>query len=243
MKVAIITGASSGIGKVAAERLLKNGWRIYGLSRTEPNIKNGNFVWLACDLAKPDTIAKTLEKIAEPRVDLLVSNAGVAFEQPPTGATQESYEKMFSVNVLAPMLLTAMLKDKIAHSTIISISSVSDRLIEKDYALYCSSKAANTRFFEALADNLVGAKVYTLLPDYVDTPMLRELEEGRNFNWSQALSVEDLVKLVVDLALGKFDLASGSNIIVVNNALKEDLASREKLYGFNTDTGELVKLQ
>jgi NAD(P)-dependent dehydrogenase (short-subunit alcohol dehydrogenase family) len=242
MKTAIITGTSSGIGQLTAEQLIEAGWKVYGMSRTQPSINHTSFVWVKCDLASSDTITSSLKEIIEPSIDLLVSNAGVAFEEPASAATHESYTKIFSVNVLAPMLLVNALKDKITHATIISVSSVSDRLVEKDFALYCSSKAANTRYFESLADELINANVFTLLPDYVDTPMLRELQAGRDFEWDITIKPRDVAKLTVDLACGNVKPETGSNIIIVTNGLKEDLESREKLYGFNTDTNELFKL-
>ncbi len=242
MKIAVITGASSGIGKVTTEQLLAQEWRVYGLSRTKPTISNDSFTWLKCDLAKPDSIAASLTKMTEPSIDLFVSNAGVAFEEPASSATHMSYEKMFSVNVLAPMLLVNALRDKLVSSTVISVSSVSDRLVDKDFALYCSSKAANTRYFEALADELSDARVINLLPDYIDTPMLRELQKGRDFDWQGTIKVEDVAKLIVGIVEDTISVDSGSNIIVVTNSLIDDLQSQEKLFGFNTDTGELTQL-
>lgn len=242
MKIAIITGVSSGIGQEVAKRLLAMDWKVYGLSRRGPDIQNDAFVWIKCDLAQADAIHKSLQSVIEPSVDLLVSNAGIAFEEPATAANKDSYEKMFTVNVLAPMLVVNPLRSKLAKAVIITVSSVSDRLVDKDFALYCSSKAANTRYFESLADELKDAKVYGLLPDYVDTPMLRELQEGRDFDWEGTIKVDTLANFTVELTLGKYDLASGSNIIVVTNSLIEDLENREKLYGFNTDTQELKKL-
>ncbi len=242
MRTAVITGVSSGIGKSTTERLLSMDWKVYGLSRRKPDIALKNFVWLECDLSKSVTIQKALRVIDEETVDLLVSNAGVAFEEPASKATQKSYEKMFSVNVLAPMIIVNALREKINEGTIITISSVSDRLVEKDFALYCSSKAANTRYFESLADEMKNAKVYSLLPDYVDTPMLRKLQEGRNFEWNGTIKVSDLASLVVEFSEGKYGLESGSNVIVVTNMLIEDLENRERLYGFNTDTNQMMRI-
>lgn len=242
MKIAIITGVSSGIGQEVAKRLLAMGWKVYGLSRRDPSIQNDAFVWIECDLAQADAIYKSLQLVIEPNIDLLVSNAGVAFEELATAANKDSYEKMFTVNVLAPILVVNSLRSKLAKAVIITVSSVSDRLVDKDFALYCSSKAANTRYFESLADELKDTKVYGLLPDYVDTPMLRELQEGRDFDWDGTIKMGDLANFAVELTLGKHDLESGSNIIVVTNGLIEDLENQEKLYGFNTDTQELKKL-
>jgi NAD(P)-dependent dehydrogenase (short-subunit alcohol dehydrogenase family) len=242
MKIAIITGVSSGIGLEVAKRLLTMDWKVYGLSRRDPGIQNDAFVWIECDLAQADAIYKSLQSVIEPSIDLLVSNAGVAFEEPATAANKDSYEKMFTVNVLAPILVVNALRSKLAKAVIVTVSSVSDRLIDKDFALYCSSKAANTRYFESLADELKDAKVYGLLPDYVDTPMLRELQDGRDFDWDGTIKVSDMANFTVELALGKHYLESGSNIIVVTNSLIDDLKNQEKLYGFNADTQELKRL-
>lgn len=241
MKTALVTGVSSGIGETITSQLLDCGWKVYGISRSQPNHQRDNFHWLECDLADVDAITRSIANVTEAELDLLVSNAGVAFKESATAVTADSYHGMFTVNVLAPMLLVSVLREKLDSSTIISISSVSDRLIEGNFALYCSSKAANTRFFEAVADALPNAKVITLLPDYVDTPMLRDLEDP-DFDWLGSLRADDVAKLAIDLALGTVAIDSGSNIIVVNNNLQEDLKPREKLYGFNVDTGELTKI-
>lgn len=240
MKVSVITGASSGIGKDLAEALLKDSWKVYGVSRSRPDIEDENFVWLPCDLSKPSDIQNI--KIDEAKIDLVVSNAGVAFLEPATVISAQSYAKAFDVNVLAPMLLIARLKDKISKATIITISSVSDRLMEINFALYCSSKAANTRYFETLALEMPDAKVVSLLPDYIDTPMLRELQEGKDFDWGQTLKVEEMTRLIKNLYDEKVKAPSGSNIIVINDQLVEDLEDREKLYGYNVSNGMLTRL-
>ena len=244
MKTAVVTGASYGIGESASEALLQAGWKIYGVSRSRPKFRTDRFVWLGCDLSKSEDIDQALQTIREPTLDALVSNAGIVIEEAASEVTLSSYQKTFSVNVLAPMLLVAALRDKIRHATIISVSSVSDRLPDSGIALYCSSKAANTQYFDALARELLDAKVYTLLPDYVDTPMLRTTPPAAtDFNWDVIIHPADVAKLCINLVAGHLKLESGANIIVVTNALKGSWNSVEKLYGFNTDTGELTRLR
>jgi len=243
MKTAIVTGTSYGIGKSIAEVLLQEGWKVYGLSRSKPAFASERFVWLQCDLSQPSQIASSLQHITEPAIDAFVSNAGVVKVETASAVSPESYEQTFSVNVLAPMLLVRALLDKIGQAVIVSVSSVSDRLPEAKLALYCSSKAANTLYFRALANELKDARVYTLLPDYVETPMLHSTEDGdSSFDWGATIRPEDIAKLTFDLVSGKTTLESGSSIIVVTEALKEDLQSTENLYGFNTDTNKLDRL-
>lgn len=243
MKTAVITGASYGIGRSITERLLKEGWKVYGLSRSEPSINNQNFVWLECDLSESDRIAKCLKVVNEPKLDAFISNAGVIELGEATAVTKTSYEWTFSINVLAPMLMVGALRDKLQKAVIVSVSSVSDRIAEADMSLYCSSKAANTLYFNSLAHELKNAKVYTLLPDYVETPMLHStMDSDKTFDWNTTVKVEDIAKLTSDLLSGKQPLETGSNIIIVTDALKNDLESVEKLYGFNTDTQKLTRL-
>lgn len=243
MKTAVITGASYGIGKSIVEQLLSEDWKVYGLSRSEPDFKNTNFIWLECDVSKADSIPGCLSAVAELTIDAFISNAGTIEIENASAVSQASYERTFSVNVLAPMLIVNTLKDKIKDATIISVSSVSDRIPEADVALYCSSKAANTLYFNALADELKGAKVITLLPDYVDTPMLRGSMAGNNdFDWSTTIQPESIASLCSNIISGKQIIESGSNIIIVTEKLKEDLKSVEKLFGFNTDTGKMMQL-
>ncbi len=242
MNVAIVTGASSGVGQGVTNELLSAGWKVYGLSRRQPEFKNDNFIWIKCDLSVGEFIPEALNEVQETKIDLLISNAGVAFNEFATEVTSQSYEDIFSVNVLAPMLIMKALSGKLEQSLIISISSVSDRLVEKDFALYCASKAANTKYFEALADELVNAKIITLLPDYIDTPMLRNLVDGDEFDWDAAIKVEDFVQMIMETINGKIDVVSSSNIIVVTDGLLDDLKSREKLFGYNVDTKKLINI-
>jgi benzil reductase ((S)-benzoin forming) len=243
MKTAVVTGASYGIGSEITKALLKLDWKVYGLSRSKPNFTGHKFVWLQCNLDNANQLEKSLAAITEPVLDVLISNAGVVIDEAATSVSSASFEKTFSVNVLAPMLIIAGLRDKIRRSTIISVSSVSDRLPDANMALYCSSKAANTLYFDVLAKELKTAKIYTLLPDYVDTPMLRNFPPSdKDFNWDVIIQPSDIAKLTLDLITETIVVESGANIIVVTEALKASWNSTEKLYGFNTESGKLVKL-
>jgi len=243
MKTAVVTGASYGIGKSITEVLLKDGYKVYGLSRSKPEFAGADFEWLQCDLSQHQDITKCLQAIQEPTIDVLVNNAGVIEIENASAVSKASYERTFSVNVLAPMLIVNALLDKIKRATIISISSVADRFPATDVALYCCSKAAITSYFGSLADELKDAKVYTLLPDYTDTPMQhRTNDDNKDFDWSATLKPEGIAKFTGDILAGRFKLESGADVIIINEKLKEDLQSPEKLYGFNVDTDELIKL-
>lgn len=242
MKTAVVTGASYGIGRSIADMLLGNGWKVYGVSRSKPDINNEGFVWVQCDLSDREQVHEVTAKILEGKIDAFVSNAGIVALENASDVTVGSYDRTFSVNLLAPMLLVHELKDKIQDAVIISVSSISDRIPEAEYALYCASKAANTSYFNALAQELVSARVYTLLPDYVDTPMLRTSMDGEtSFDWSTTIQPQDIANLCGRLISDEAKVESGANIIVITDALKDDLKNREKLYVFNSSSKELTK--
>lgn len=244
MKTALITGASYGIGAAITESLLGADWKVYGVSRSKPTFESKNFTWLPCDLSNFAQLRGCVADIAEPILDAFISNAGVIEIEMASAVTEQSYSRTFSVNVLAPMLLVHELGGKLTNATIVTVSSVSDRIPEADIALYCSSKAANTSYFNALAQELPNARIYGILPDYVDTPMLHSTMDGENnFNWSTTIKPQDIAELCMGLISDSPKLASGSNIIVVTKALQNDLKSVEKLYSYTTDSDKkLAKL-
>lgn len=243
MKTAVVTGASYGIGEAIAKELLDGGWKVYCVSRSAPKLIDGRLTWIKCDLSRSEQIANCLSEIKEASLDVLVSNAGVIEFEAASLVTKASYDKTFAVNVLAPMLIVSALRDKIQKATVVSVSSVADRFPESEVALYSSSKAANTVYFDALADNLKQARVYTLLPDYTDTPMQHSMNDNNpDFDWSTTIKPEDIAVFTTRLINGELSVESGANIIIVTEKLKEDLKNIEKLYGFNTDTNELAAL-
>lgn len=239
-KVAVVTGVSKGIGYEISGLLLKHGLKVYGLSRTKPDFVSPAFVWLQCDLSQEESIKSALKQITEPQIDLLVCNAGTATVELAANVSQESFKATYRLNVLAPMLVVRELYYKLHVANIINISSVSDRLMEKGYSLYSSSKAANTRYFETLALEMIGANIYSLLPSSVDTPLLRQLEHNNpNYKWENTIQSWQVAMAVYKVFRQELPLPSGANIIVVNNALEDHAKSVEKLYIFNVDTQRL----
>src|SRR5580704_1013377 len=117
MKVTVVTGASSGIGQQICQAFLHEGWKVYGLSRTKPSFVDKNFTWLKTDISQSNQLTASIKNIPEKQIDAVISNAGIVLEESASHVSISSYEKTFSVNVLAPMLLVSMLKDKIQSST------------------------------------------------------------------------------------------------------------------------------
>ena len=240
-KIAVVSGASSGIGRSITELLLKNGYRVYGISKDKSDLVHPNFAPIQIDLRESESYNKIASGISEAKIHILVNNAGVAFELNGLDFTVDKFNSIFDINFKAPILLTQALKEKIRGGIVINISSVSDRLVGEGYALYCSSKAAFSKYFEAVALEEKNIKFITFLPSYVDTPLLRKLQDGRDFAWQDIVKPEQVAEFAFS-AISNATLKSGAKVIIVSNSLKEDFEYNEDLWGYNADIKNLFRL-
>src|SRR5438045_7262549 len=96
-KIAIVTGASSGIGKATAERLAKAGYKVYGTSRLGRQAGAQSFEMLPLDVTSDESVEAGVTELMrrEGRIDLLVNNAG--FSVAPAGAEERSLEQARSI--------------------------------------------------------------------------------------------------------------------------------------------------
>lgn len=242
-KIAVVTGVSSGIGESICKTLLQKDYKIYGVSTTKPSLKNSHFIWIKADLREPSFYSQINNRVVEDEIDVLINNAGIAIERGALDVTLDSFEEVFGVNFKAPILLTKALRDKIEGGLVINISSVSDRLVGEKYSLYCSSKAALNIYFDVIALEEKGFKVVSILPSYVDTPLLRKLQENRDFPWDAVMKPDQIAEFVQRIIEEQSSIDTGTKIIVISDSLKEDLEDVENLWGYNVDTRELFRLK
>lgn len=243
MKTAIVTGSSYGIGYSITSKLLNEGYKVYGISRSETKIDNENFVWLKCDLYNQEEIKKTATLIKEEKIDLLINNAGTHFEEYGSDFSSDSFKKMFDLNFVAPILLSKLLFNKLIRGTIINVSSTSDRFAEAGSGLYCASKAALNMFFEAFSMENNNIKVIHLLPNYVDTPLQRSMKHDTNFDWGQCVSSDDVANTIIRIAKDEINVETNTKIMVLNNKSLDATEDPEKLLFYNVDTKEVKKLK
>ena len=183
-RVAIVTGANSGIGFEAARVLAKKGATVILACRSEARGKEavarvqalkpqGEVRFEALDLASLKSVADFADRMKEdlPAIDLLINNAGVMI--PPFSRTEEGFELQFGVNHLGHFALTAQLLPHLKAETgsrVVVLSSVASRMGTIDYddpnyenkpykawPAYCQSKLANLVFAEHLEEKLNAA--------------------------------------------------------------------------------------
>ncbi len=196
-KVCVITGATSGIGLVAAERLAAVGARIVlvardaargeaALGRIRSRAAQGSATIHYADLARLAEMSRVAEAIAasEPRVDVLINNAGAMFQT--RQVTEDGLERTFALNHMAYFVLANRLRDRLAvaaPSRVVSVASDAHRgnVLDFDdlqstrnyrgFRVYGRSKLANILFTRELARRLAGTGVTAncLHPGFVAT--------------------------------------------------------------------------
>jgi NAD(P)-dependent dehydrogenase (short-subunit alcohol dehydrogenase family) len=183
-QVAIVTGASSGIGLGITQALLQHGYRVVANSRNISKSKDlkpsSDLILVDGDIGKMDSAIKVADAAIKhfDRIDLLVNNAGIYIQKPFTDYTPADFELMIDTNVAGYFFITQrvvaqMRKQKSGH--IVGISTV---LVDQPWAgasmsLPVLTKSTIPAFNRALAMEFLadGIRANTISPGIVDSPM------------------------------------------------------------------------
>jgi NAD(P)-dependent dehydrogenase (short-subunit alcohol dehydrogenase family) len=175
--VALVTGASSGIGKATAERLATAGHKVYGTSRRGATPSQRSFEMLSLDVTSDESVAAAVHALlrSEGRLDLLVNNAG--FGIAPAGAEESSIEQarsIFETNFFGILRMTGAVLPHMRRQRsgrIVNISSVFGFLPAPYMALYAATKHAIEGYSESLDHELrtMGIRVSVIEPANTNT--------------------------------------------------------------------------
>lgn len=176
-KVALVTGASSGIGQAIAELLSRSGYTVYGTSRKGSSSEQRNYKMIALDVNNEASTQAALKEViqAEGRIDVVVNNAGFGVE---AGGAEESsiaqMQQMFDTNFFGVVrviqaVLPYMRKQK--QGRIINIGSMLGLLPAPYMATYSATKHAIEGYSESLDHELRtrGIRVSVIEPAYTKT--------------------------------------------------------------------------
>lgn len=182
MKTALVTGASSGIGKAIAIALEESGMKVIGLCRSVENLPEG-VTPLACDLRDATQIQEAF--LSLDHLDILVNSAGLAYLSRLTDGDRALWEEMWQVNVHALSLCCQLALPLFPKNggQILNLSSMSGHRVPPTGGFYAATKFAVRAVSEALRAELKTAgssvRVSTLSPGFVDTPLLDKYFIGR----------------------------------------------------------------
>jgi short-subunit dehydrogenase len=184
-RVAVVTGASSGIGEATARLLARRGWHCVLIARREDVLRRlaselGADVEV-CDVGDREAVAATTARVLEryPEVDLLVNSAGILARGSFVDAPLDLIEQALTVNYLGCVWMTRGLLDGIraaararGRAHIATIASIGGAIVFTPAAPYSASKHAQVAFSRSLRASLRGSgiEVHTILPGFVTTP-------------------------------------------------------------------------
>ena len=192
-KVAIITGASQGIGKGMAETFSKAGAHVACVSRNKDNlksvadslIKNGGVAsFYTCDVSSLDAFQNTIKEIAENHgsVDILVNNAGICKDKLIMRMSEDEWNKVININLNGAFngikaVSQIMIKQRAGR--IINISSIVGLIGNPGQANYAASKAGLIGLSKSAAKELSprGITVNAIAPGYIATDMTDQITD------------------------------------------------------------------
>lgn len=207
MKVAVVTGASSGVGSEIAKRLVGRGWKVYGLARSPMPLQvvradlGDAFVPVPVDVRQASSVTAAFATIAagSPSIDLLVNNAAVFKMAEFAACSLADIDNLIDTNLKGTLYCThAALSLLGAGSRIVNIGSVAGTHGIATQAIYCASKFGVDGFAEALNQELIGRgiSITTICPGGIDTPLWQDASNPYPGDLSKILDPGDVAGLV-----------------------------------------------
>jgi NADP-dependent 3-hydroxy acid dehydrogenase YdfG len=160
-RVAVITGASSGIGEATARALAADGHRVALLARRADRIQalagelGNGAIAIEADVTDRDSIVAAAERVQQELggADILVNNAGVMLTAPFTSDQREEHRRMVETNLLGAMTATEVFLDQLRANgggDLVNVSSVAGRVAPAGFAAYAATKWGINGWSEAL---------------------------------------------------------------------------------------------
>ncbi len=242
-KVAVITGASRGIGKATALEFAKEGAKIvivYYMSEVEPNAEENarsvveeigkigsQAIAVRCDVSSEGEVKELVEEVMNKfnKIDILVNNAGIVFDTPFFKRTVEQWKRTLDVNLLGTFLCSKYISKEMLRQKsgkIINISSTNGiNCFDPESIDYDASKAGIISLTKNLAKELApNIQVNSIAPGWVDTEMNKDLpkkfieQEIEEIYLKRFANPEEIARVVLFLASEDASYVTGSILTV-----------------------------
>ena len=228
-RVALITGASRGIGEACAEAMVEAGARVIAVARSEKDLASlagrlGGAVEIWVEDVKERSFRERLERVD--RLDILFNNAGTNAPQPFVDITEDVLDEMIELNVRALFLAAQSAARVMLRSgsggSIINMSSQMGHIGAANRTAYCMTKHAVEGLTKSMGVELAprGIRVNSVAPTFIETPMTVPMFEDKAFKqWvldcipmGRIGQLREVVAAVMFLASPDSSLMTGSSL-------------------------------
>jgi NAD(P)-dependent dehydrogenase (short-subunit alcohol dehydrogenase family) len=237
-RVAVVTGASRGLGRSISLGMARAGAHIVGVGRTEEDLSavigevktiGREALAIPADITKLSEIDSVVEKAlaAFGRIDILVNNAGINIPQSASEVTEEAWDQVMNINLKATFFCSqrvGMVMIDQRHGKIINISSQMALVGYYKRSAYCASKGGVAQITKVLAVEWApfNINVNSVAPTFVETAMTANMFSDRAFRedvmsripMGRLAQPEDVVGAVVYLASPASDFVTGHTLLV-----------------------------
>ena len=212
-KVAVITGASSGIGKEFAAQLYRKGWTVWLLARRKEllekacfeltNSCEGGAFYAVCDVSNKNQIKESIANIIKTHdhIDLLIANAGIGEKVTVENFKTSTIERLYQVNVFGVLnMIESCLPHMLSRKSgqIVAISSLAAYKAFPGMHPYCATKSALNSHLEGLQLELNAHNIFvtTLCPGFIRTAMTQHNKFPMPFLMSKEKAVEKMLNAI-----------------------------------------------
>ena len=235
-KIAIVTGASQGIGKTTAELFSKSGAHVVCIARNEEKIKNlANTIsknghsasYIPCDISDGDLFQNTIKSVINDygKIDILINNAGITRDSLVLRMKDHQWDEVLNTNLkgvfhATKSVLRSMMKNK--YGRIINITSIVGLQGNSGQSNYSASKAGLIGFSQSVAKEVAsrGITINCIAPGWIETEMTNDLSQDikseiiKNIPIGKTGTTEDIAYTALFLASKESKYITGQTITV-----------------------------
>lgn len=231
-KVALVTGASKGLGASIVKKLARDNYDVvinYNKSREkafllerELNNININTLVVKCDIANEEEVKEMMASIKRKfgKLDVLINNASIAKDDNFLDKTKEDFLEVLSVNLVGTFLVTKYASHIMNRGVIINIASTDGIDTYNSYSMdYCASKAGVINLTKNFSLELANIKVCAIAPNWINTDTILSMnqeylkEEMKRIGQKELIDKDKLASFIVDI-INNNKYNSGDIIIV-----------------------------
>lgn len=220
--VALITGASGGIGSALCSKFFGAGYHVIASDKNVPTMACTDYSHVPVDLysfcvseqARTEALAQLRVAIGERQLAVIVNNAALQIVKPTAALTANDWLHTLNVNMVAPFLMIQSFLPELEASqgSVINISSIHATLTKPEFVAYATSKAALSGLTRSLSIDLGGrVRVNSICPAAIATPMLIDGFDGKADKMRQLAQMHPIGRIGTPLEVASLALFLASD--------------------------------